>query len=62
MKLEDTSKGDIRNMPSKKRAANITDLDCQNLRRYREYNPLFDILIDDFDAAFIENEVSDDYI
>lgn len=49
-------------MASKKRTPNITDLDCQNLRRYREYNPLFDILIEDFDAAFIENEVSDNFI
>lgn len=43
------------------REPNLYDLERQGLRRYK-HNPLFYLLTDEFDNAFREKEVDDDYV
>lgn len=44
------------------RKPNLYNLEIQNLRRYQNFNPIFDILKNDFGDALLGSRVDDDYI
>lgn len=47
---------------STKRTPNVYDLVDQDLRRYHDHNPLYDLLPEEFDKAFLEHKLNLDYI